>query len=77
VLTNETKWNLSRNTINGLPKLKKLGDASAHNRRFLAQKSDIDKLDDLRMIIEEIIHLIDYPTWNNESQKQRDNASIN
>lgn len=70
-LTNEVAWNLTRNTIKGLPKLKRLGDASAHNRRFLAQKSDIDKIEDLRMILEEIIHLIDYPTWNNESQKAK------
>jgi hypothetical protein len=70
-LTTEKRWSLGRNTINGLPKLKRLGDASAHNRRFLAQKSDIDKVaDELRMIIDEIIHLIDYPTWNREKQEE-------
>lgn len=71
-LLNEKSWNLSRNTVNGLPKLKKLGDASAHNRRFMAQKSDIDKLEDLRMILEELIHLIDYSSWNNKLQIGQD-----
>lgn len=61
-LQNETKWNLSRNSIQSLPNIKKYGDLSAHNRRFNAKKPDMDKLkSDLRIVIEELIHLIDYP----------------
>lgn len=57
----EPKWSLSRNTINSLPKIKKLGDLSAHNRRFSAKKHDLDKISgDLRIVIEELIHLINY-----------------
>jgi hypothetical protein len=71
-LRDEGGWNLSRNAMECLPKLKKLGDASAHNRRFLAKKSDIDKLD-LRMLIEELINLIDYPNWHSSLQRKGDN----
>ncbi|GAA0743138.1 hypothetical protein [Gaetbulibacter jejuensis] len=61
----EPKWSLSRNTINSLPKIKKLGDLSAHNRRFSAKKHDLDKIsEDLRIVIEELIHLIDYSGLN-------------
>lgn len=61
---NETSWNIGRNTKESLPKLKKMGDLSAHNRRFFSKKSDVDKLkDDLRIVVEELIHIIDYPNW--------------
>lgn len=61
----ENSWNLGRNTVQSLPKIKALGDLSAHNRRFSAKKPDIDKIKgDLRIVLEEIIHLIDYPNWN-------------
>lgn len=61
---NETSWNISRNTKQSLPRIKKLADLSAHNRRFIAKKADIDKLhDDLRITLQEIINLIDYPNW--------------
>lgn len=57
----ETQWSLSRNTIKSLPQIKKYGDLSAHNRRFSAKKSDIDSIRiDLRIVIEELIYLIDY-----------------
>jgi hypothetical protein len=60
----EPKWNVGRNAKNGLPKIKKLGDQSAHNRRYIARKGDMDNLkDELRVVIEELIHLIDYPNW--------------
>jgi hypothetical protein len=60
-LLNENTWSLGRNSIYGLPKIKKLGDMSAHNRRFNAKKKDIDNIkEDLRIVIEELIHLIDY-----------------
>jgi len=54
----ESVWNLSRNTKKGLKNLKKLGDLSAHSRRFNAQRTDIDKLtDDLRVVAEELLYI--------------------
>jgi len=40
----ETSWNLSRNAKQALPKLKDIGDKSAHSRRFNAVRNDIDKI---------------------------------
>ena len=61
----EDKWSINRNTSKSLPKIKSLGDLSAHNRRFSAKRGDIDNIRiDLRIIIEDLIHLIDYPNWN-------------
>lgn len=60
----ETTWNIGRNAKNSLQSLKKMGDLSAHNRRYIARKIDLDKLkDDLRIVLEELIHIIDYPNW--------------
>lgn len=56
-----TNWNLSRNTRNGIDKVKVYGDLSAHNRRFVAKKGDLDKLAaPIRVIIQELVTLIDY-----------------
>jgi len=64
-LQNETSWTLSRNAKKGLPEIKKYGDLSAHNPRFDAKKADIDKFkSDLRIVLQELIHLIDYPNKN-------------
>jgi hypothetical protein len=55
---NEKTWNLSRNTRRALPRLKDIGDRSAHSRRYNAHKNDIDKLtDDLRVTIQELVYL--------------------
>lgn len=63
-LSNEPTWNISRNAKQSLPTLKKMGDLSAHNRRYFAKKSEIDKQkNDLRIVLEELVHLIDYPSW--------------
>lgn len=52
----ETSWNLSRNTKQALPHLKDVGDLSAHSRRYVAQRKDIDKLmQDLRVIVQELV----------------------
>lgn len=60
----EKSWNISRNTQKAIPKIKKFADLSAHNRRFVALKSDLDPLkDDLRISVDELLHLIDYPNW--------------
>lgn len=58
------KWNASRNINSSLTSVKKYGDLSAHNRRFLAKKGDIDIFKfELRQAIQEIILTIDYPSW--------------
>ena len=41
VLLNKTTFNISRNTRKALPRLKDLGDQSAHNRRYTARQQDI------------------------------------
>ncbi len=57
-LLSEPTWSVGRNARKSLPKLKDLGDQSAHNRRYLARKNDIDILKrDLRITIEELVHL--------------------
>ncbi len=57
----ENSWNVSRNTtkaLQSLPKLKGIGDLSAHNRRYNALRSDIDKIIlDLRTIVQELVYL--------------------
>lgn len=53
-----TSWNLSRNTKQALPRLKDIGDKSAHSRRFLARRRDVDRvIPDLRVVAEELVHL--------------------
>jgi hypothetical protein len=57
-LSNESDWNLSRGVKKALPRLKDLGDQSAHNRRYLAKKADLDSIKrDFRVAIEELLHL--------------------
>ena len=54
----ETSWNLTRNAKQVLPRLKDVGDRSAHSRRFLAQRSDIDRIQpDVRLIVQELVLL--------------------
>lgn len=66
ILSKEEKWMLSRNVKKSLPEIKAIGDLSAHNRRFIARKGDLDKISkDVRIVIEELIHIIDYPNWKN------------
>jgi hypothetical protein len=58
VLLAETTFNISRNTKKALPRLKDLGDQSAHNRRYIARQRDLDDVRrDLRVMIEELVHL--------------------
>ena len=57
-ITSDTTWNLGRETKQALPLLKRLGDRSAHNRRYLAKKADIDKvLHGLRVAADDLFHL--------------------
>lgn len=54
----EKSWNLSRNAKAALPRLKDMGDKSAHNRRFIAQRGDIQPLlKDIRDVVQELLYL--------------------
>jgi hypothetical protein len=58
VMLGDRTVNLGRNSKRGLEALKELGDRSAHNRRFNARKSDIDRMQTgLRTSAEELINL--------------------
>ena len=61
---NSNRWNASKNIISSMKKIKKYGDASAHNRRFIAKKSHLEDLKfELGQAVQEIVLLIDYPNW--------------
>jgi hypothetical protein len=54
----EKTWNLSRNTKQALPKLKDVGDKSAHSRRYVAQRGDIQPLlVDIRTVVQELTYV--------------------
>lgn len=54
----ETTWNLGRNVKAALPRLKNVGDKSAHSRRYNAHREDIDRLAiDFRDVCQELIYL--------------------
>ncbi len=54
----ETSWNLGRNTKQALPRLKNIGDQSAHSRRYNAHREDIDKIShDFRVVCQELIYI--------------------
>jgi hypothetical protein len=51
----ESSWTVGRNARAALPKLKDIGDKSAHNRRFIAVRHDIDDVKlDLRTVVQEL-----------------------
>ena len=57
-MLSEPSWNLGRDTKKTLPKLKQLGDRSAHNRRYNAHREDIDKiLADFRLVCQELLYI--------------------
>ena len=61
------KWNVSRNLETHIKMVKKYGDLSAHNRRFLAKRSDMSIFKfEMRQVIQEIVMIIDYKNWNQE-----------
>lgn len=61
------KWNVSRNLEAYIKTVKKYGDLSAHNRRFLAKRSDMNIFKfEMRQVVQEIIMIIDYKNWNRE-----------
>lgn len=50
-----SEWNLGRSTKQALPRLKDVGNLSAHSRRFIAHRSDIDKMkSELRIVTQEL-----------------------
>ncbi len=52
----EKPWNLSRNAKKALPKLKEIGDQSAHSRRFIAHRSDIERVrGPMRTVTQELL----------------------
>ena len=54
----QTTWNLGRNTKQALPRMKSLGDQSAHSRRFVAHREDVDKVQvDFRTVTQELLFL--------------------
>lgn len=56
----EPAWNLTRNCKDSLRRLKDVGDKSAHSRRFIAHKNDIDPLrPDIRLVVQELITIAD------------------
>lgn len=57
----ERSWNLTRNTKKALPRLKKVGDLSAHGRRYNAHLKDIESvIDDVRVVVQEFIYLASF-----------------
>jgi hypothetical protein len=51
-----TDWHLSRNAKNALKKFKNVGDVSAHNRRYVATRHDIQELIvDIRVVVQELL----------------------
>lgn len=51
-------WKISRNTAKAFQNIKLKGDASAHNRHFNAQKSDVDDIKTgLRVALEELCQI--------------------
>ena len=54
----EQSWSLGRNTKKALPRLKDIGDQSAHSRRYIAHREDIDKvIHDVRIVVQELVYL--------------------
>lgn len=54
----EPAWNLSRNCRQAMPKLKDIGDKSAHSRRYNAHRGDINPLlADIRLVVQEFVYL--------------------
>ncbi|MEP1420441.1 MAG: DUF4145 domain-containing protein [Erythrobacter sp.] len=51
-------FTISRQTKNALPRLKDIGDWSAHNRRYLGKQSDLDRIQPaLRLALSDLGHI--------------------
>lgn len=57
----QKEWNLSRDSkkyLKNLPSIKGFGDHSAHNRRFVASKNDVDRIaNDVRLTVQELVSI--------------------
>ena len=54
----EKGWNLGRNTKKALPRIKAVGDRSAHSRRFIAHRQDVEQhILDIRDVVQEFVFL--------------------
>lgn len=54
----EASWNISRNAKASMPKLKDIGDKSAHNRRYVAHREDIEAIaSDFRNLVQELVYI--------------------
>lgn len=54
----ERSWTIGRNAKRAMPRLKDLGDKSAHGRRFNAVRDDLEKVQgDIRVVAEELLYL--------------------
>ena len=54
----ESAWNLGRNVKKVLPQLKEMGDQSAHSRRFIAKRDDVDRvMSGIRAVIQEFVDI--------------------
>lgn len=52
------EWGLSRNAKQALKRLKSIGDVSAHTRRYVAPRHDIEELiPDIRIVVQELLEL--------------------
>lgn len=52
----EKAWTIGRTVRTSLPKLKDIGDKSAHSRRFNAHREDIDRVArDVRDVVQELV----------------------
>jgi hypothetical protein len=53
-----TAWNLGRDAKRALPRLQSIGNLSAHSRRFIAHRDDIDRRrEELRVVVQELVLL--------------------
>jgi hypothetical protein len=58
VLLTDKNFNVSRNAQQGLKEFKRLGDLSAHSRRYNAHQSDIERVrQGVRVASEELLHM--------------------
>ncbi len=58
MMIKESAWTVGRNVKAALPRLKEIGDKSAHSRRFNAHREDIDKISkDIRDVVQELLVL--------------------
>lgn len=58
LMLSEASWSLSRTTRAALPKLKDMGDLSAHSRMYNAKRPYIDEIiEQVRVVAEELLYL--------------------